>query len=330
MRVLVTGAAGFIGSHTVRALLKDGNEVVGVDDFNDYYDPEIKRKNIAEFLDDARFKIEKADIRNEQEMMRIFKKYTPERVIHLAARAGVRPSIKDPILYHDVNVNGTLNILGAAQSIGVKNFVFASSSSVYGGLEATPFCESAWPLNPISPYAATKLGGENLCRYFHEQFGMSTTCLRFFTVYGPSGRPDMAPYMFTKSILEGTPINRFGKGDTKRDYTFVEDIVSGVVSAIKTPLGYEIINLGNNQPIELNEFIGTIEKVLGKKAKINELSEAEGDVKITYADIEKAKKLLQYNPKTKIEEGMRKFAEWYVGSAHTIGSELVKEEIVQI
>ncbi len=312
MTILVTGAAGFIGSHTVRALLKDGNDVVGVDDFNDYYDPEIKKGNIAEFSDNSRFNMEKADIRDEQEIVRIFKKYTPERVIHLAARAGVRPSIKDPILYHDVNINGTLNILDAAQAIGVKNFVFASSSSVYGGLETTPFRESAWPLNPISPYAATKLGGENLCRYFHERFGMNTTCLRFFTVYGPSGRPDMAPYMFTKAILEGKPINRFGKGDTKRDYTFVEDIVSGVISAVKTPLGYEIINLGNNQPIELNDFISTIEKILGKKTKINELPEAEGDVKITYADIEKAKKFLKYKPATAIDKGLKKFINWYL------------------
>lgn len=312
MTILVTGAAGFIGSHTTRALLKDGNKVVGVDDFNNFYDPEIKRKNIAEFLDNPRFEIEKADIRDKQEIFKIFKKYLPEKVIHLAARAGVRPSIKDPILYHDVNINGTLSILNAAQTIGVKNFVFASSSSVYGGLKTTPFKESAWPLNPISPYAATKLGGENLCRYFHEQFGMNITCLRFFTVYGPSGRPDMAPCLFTKSILEGKPINRFGRGDTKRDYTFIEDIVDGVISAVKTPLGYEIVNLGNNQPIALNEFIATIEKILGKSSKIVELPEAEGDVKITYADIEKAKKLLGYKPKTKIENGMKKFADWYL------------------
>jgi len=312
MKILVTGSAGFIGSHTVRALLAGGDEVVGVDDFNDFYNPEIKRKNVAEFGDNARFKLEKADIRDEKTLSEIFKKHNPEKIIHLAARAGVRPSIKDPILYHDVNITGTLNVLNMAQAAGVKNFVFASSSSVYGGLETTPFKESAWPLSPISPYAATKLGGENICRYFHEQFGMNITCLRFFTVYGPSGRPDMAPYMFTKSIIEGEPINRFGKGDTKRDYTFVEDIVAGIMSALKTPLGYEIINLGNNKPIELNDFIATIEKNLGKKAKINELPEAEGDVKITYADIEKAKKLLAYNPKTDIKQGLAKFINWYL------------------
>lgn len=312
MTILITGAAGFIGSHTMRALLEKGENIIGVDDFNDFYDPEMKRKNIAQFANDKKFKLEKADIRDEEEILRIFKKYLPEKVIHLAARAGVRPSIKNPTLYHEVNVSGTLNVLNAANLVNVKNFVFASSSSVYGGLKKTPFKEAEWPLSPISPYAATKLGGENLCRYFHEQFGMDITCLRFFTVYGESGRPDMAPYLFTKSIIEGTAINKFGDGYTKRDYTYVGDIVSGIISAIQTPLGYEIINLGNNKPVSLNSFIATIEKILDKKAKINELPEAEGDVKITYADINKAKKLLNYNPKTDIKQGLEKFINWYL------------------
>lgn len=312
MKVLVTGGAGFIGSHTARELLSEGNEVVCVDDFNDYYNPKIKEDNIAEFLGDKKFKLERCDICDANKLTKIFKKHSPSHVIHLAARAGVRPSIKDPVLYHDVNINGTLNILKCARSTCAENVVFASSSSVYGGCTNIPFREDQWPLYPISPYAATKLGGENLCRYYHEQHGLNITCLRFFTVYGHSGRPDMAPYLFTDAIYKGEPIRRFGDGTTKRDYTYVSDIVDGVMSAIKKPLGYEIINLGNNKPVALNDFIGTIENLLGKKAKIIETGEQQGDVPITYANIAKAKKLLNFSPKVKIHEGMKNFIDWYL------------------
>ncbi len=312
MKILVTGAAGFIGSHTVRKLLDEGHEVIGIDNFNNYYDPQIKEKNVAEFLDNNNFLLERCDIRDEEKISQIFKKSTPSHAVLLAARAGVRPSIQDPDLYHDVNINGTLNLLEAAKKTGVENIAFASSSSVYGGSEKIPFTESQWPLSPISPYAATKLGGEDLCKYFHEQYRMNITCLRFFTVYGPSGRPDMAPYLFTKWIFEGTPINRFGDGTTKRDYTYISDIVDGIYAAVKKPMGYEIINLGNNTPVMLNDFIATIEKILRKKAKINEMPEQPGDVPMTYADIEKAKKLLGYESKTFIEEGMQKFINWYL------------------
>ncbi|MFA6529132.1 MAG: SDR family NAD(P)-dependent oxidoreductase [Candidatus Gracilibacteria bacterium] len=312
MKVLITGGAGFIGSHTVRRLLSEGNEVVCVDDFNDYYSPEIKEKNISEFLESKKFTLERCDIRDANKMKKIFKKYSPSHVIHLAARAGVRPSIKDPLLYHEVNIGGTTNVLECARLNGIENMVFASSSSVYGGCKKIPFKESEWPLYPISPYAATKLGGENLCRYYHEQYGMNITCLRFFTVYGPSGRPDMAPYLFTDAIYKGESIKRFGDGTTKRDYTYVSDIVDGVIAAVKKPLGYEIINLGNNSPIMLNDFIATIEKILNRKAKIIQLGEQQGDVSITYADIGKAKKLLNFKPQVKIHEGIKEFVSWYL------------------
>ncbi|EKD63218.1 MAG: hypothetical protein ACD_51C00316G0013 [uncultured bacterium] len=317
MKVIVTGSAGFIGSHTVRRLVGEGHYVVGIDDFNNFYDPKIKKKNVAEFLKNKNFKLEKCDIRDMEKISKIFKKYKPTHVVHLAARAGVRPSIEDPVLYYDVNVGGTLNILAAAQNIKVKNFVFASSSSVYGGCENIPFEESEWPLMPISPYAATKLAGENLCYFYHKQFGMNVTCLRFFTVYGPSGRPDMAPYLFTDTISKGKPIKKFGDGTTKRDYTYVEDIVEGIVSSVKKPMGYEIINLGNNNPITLNEFISIIEHALGKRAKIEKMPEQKGDVSITYADINKAKKLLGFKPKVKMEQGMEIFIKWYLSKNKT-------------
>jgi len=310
MKILVTGGAGFIGSHTTHRLLEEGHEVICVDDFNDYYDPATKEKNTMNFQEN--FTLERCDIRDKEKIQEIFRKHQPSHTILLAARAGVRPSIKDPRLYHDVNINGTLNLLEAARQANLENIVFASSSSVYGGSQQIPFTESQWPLYPISPYAATKLGGENLCRYYHEQYGLHITCLRFFTVYGPSGRPDMAPYLFTQKIHKGETIKRFGDGTTKRDYTYVSDIVDGVIAAIKKPLGYEIINLGNNQPVELNTFIATIEKILDKKALIEELPEQPGDVPITYANIDKAKNLLGYEPKTSIEEGMQNFINWYL------------------
>lgn len=315
MKILITGGAGFIGSHTVRKFLEEGHEVICIDNFNDYYDPKIKESNIAEFLDNKNFTLEKCDIRDEK-IHEIFKKHTPSHVIHIAARAGVRPSIKDPELYHDVNINGTLNILKACQKTNPENIVYASSSSVYGGSKNIPFTETEWPLKPISPYAATKLGAENLCRYFHEQSNFNITCLRFFTVYGPSGRPDMAPYLFTDWIYQKKPINRFGDGTTQRDYTYIQDIVEGISAAAKTPLGYEIINLGNNKPVQLNDFIATIERLLDQKAQINQMPEQPGDVPITYANIDKAQKLLNYNPQTTIEEGMEKFIKWYLKKSH--------------
>lgn len=309
--VLVTGGAGFIGSHVCDALLEKGDRVICIDNFNDYYDPQIKEKNVEHNLNNQLFKLYKADITDIEKLREIFQENNIEIVCHLAARAGVRPSIKQPDLYTKVNVNGTLNLLELAKEFKIKNFIFGSSSSVYGNNKKTPFSESDNVDNPISPYAATKKAGELLCHTYHHLHGMNITCLRFFTVYGPRGRPDMAPFIFTKNIDQGKEINVFGDGTSKRDYTFVKDIVAGIIAAIDKPLGYEIINIGNSKTVELNYFISIIESILGKKAAINRMPMQPGDVEITYADITKAEKLLGYNPKTNIEQGMKEFIEWY-------------------
>jgi UDP-glucuronate 4-epimerase len=312
MKILITGGAGFIGSHVCDALLKRGDKVICIDNFNDYYDPKIKEKNISHHTDNPDFALHRTDIRDMEAMRSIFSKESPDKVIHLAARAGVRPSIEDPLLYQDVNLKGTLNLLELAKEFKIKNFIFASSSSVYGKNKKTPFSESDSVDNPISPYAATKKAGELLCYTYHHLHNMNIACLRFFTVYGPRGRPDMAPYLFTKCIEKGRPIQRFGDGTSKRDYTYIADIVSGVIAAVDKELGYDIINLGNSQTVELNHLIQVIEKKLGKDAEIVQKPMPEGDVPITYADISKAKELLGYDPKTGIEEGMGDFIDWYL------------------
>ena len=311
MKILLTGVAGFIGSYTARALLKRGDEVIGVDNFNDYYSPLQKEDNVADFLWDKNFILVRADITDAEKMNEVFEQFKPDLLVHLAARAGVRPSIENPELYYKVNVEGTVNLLEACRKNDVKRVVFASSSSVYGKQKKTPFSEEDFTENPISPYAATKRGAENVCYMYSKVYGMQITCLRFFTVYGPAGRPDMAPYLFTKWINEGTPLKRFGDGTTKRDYTYVGDIVSGVLAACDKPFDYEIINLGNKKPEILNDLIGTIESELKEKAIIEELPEQPGDVPITFADISKAKRKLGYEPKTSLAEGMRNFIEWY-------------------
>lgn len=305
MKILVTGAAGFIGSHSAKALAARGDTVYGIDNFNSYYEVAQKEKN-AEGQ-----KIFRVDILDETEIEKIFAEVKPDVLLHLAARAGVRASISDPELYHDVNVVGTNMLLEACRRHSVGRVVFASSSSVYGNQKKTPFSESDPCENPISPYAATKRTAENLCYAYSKMYGLQITCLRFFTVYGPSGRPDMAPLMFTKSIDEGETIKRFGDGSSKRDYTFIDDIVSGILAAVDKPFDFEIINLGNNKPEELRSLISTIEKYLGKTAKIEELPMQPGDVEMTYADITKAQKLLGYNPRTSLDEGIAKLAEWY-------------------
>jgi len=313
MKILITGGAGFIGSNLIADLLeKSDDELVCVDDFNDYYDPKQKEKNVAPFLDNPRFKLYKTDIRDFDALKRVFVQEKPDKVIHLAARAGVRPSIAEPLLYQSTNVQGTLNLLELSRLHGVKNFIFGSSSSVYGNQQKLPFAETDKVDTPISPYAATKKAGENLAHAYHHLYGMPITCLRFFTVYGPSGRPDMAPYLFTKKIYEGSPIQKFGEGLSARDYTYVDDIVQGITAALSKDLDFEIINLGNSNAITLNAFITLIEGLLGKQAQIEELPMQPGDVNITYADITKAKALLDYNPATSIEQGMEKFVDWYI------------------
>lgn len=305
MKILVTGAAGFIGSHSAKALIARGDAVYGIDNFNDYYEVAQKERN-AEGIN-----IFRVDICDESAIDKIFAEVKPDVLLHLAARAGVRASISDPELYHSVNVLGTNILLDACRKHNVNRIVSASSSSVYGNQKKTPFSETDPTENPISPYAATKRTGENLCYAYSKMYGLKITCLRFFTVYGPSGRPDMAPLMFTKAINAGETIKRFGDGSSKRDYTFIDDIVSGIVSAVDKPFDFEIINLGNNKPEELRTLISTIEKNLGKTAKIEELPMQPGDVEMTYADISKAQKLLNYNPKTSLADGIEKLIKWY-------------------
>jgi len=311
LKILVTGCAGFIGSHVAEALLLRGDTVIGIDNINDYYDPAKKEKNLEILKKHKKFVFYKEDIRNYDNLKRIFIRENPDKVVHLAARAGVRASIQNPLLYQEVNIRGTLNLLELAKNSKAKSFVFASSSSVYGNQEKTPFSEDDDVSTPISPYAATKRAGELLCYTYHHIYNTSITCLRFFTVYGPRGRPDMAPYKFTKLIIEGKPVPRYGDGTTKRDYTYITDIVKGVIAAIDKELSFEIINLGNNKPVMLNDFIRVIEEATHRKAIIKEMPMQPGDVNITYADIRKAQRLLGYQPETSIEEGMKKFVEWY-------------------
>lgn len=310
MAILVTGGAGFIGSHVCDALLGKGHSVICVDDFNDYYSPKIKENNIKACLKNARFCLYQEDIRNFDKVKRIFKERKIHKIIHLAARTGVRASVKAPLLYAQVNIGGTLNLLELAKQFGVKDFIFGSSSSVYGLNKNIPFSEENDTL-PISPYAATKKAGEQLCYCYHHLYGMNVICLRFFTVYGPRGRPDMAMYKFTKLISEDEEIEMFGDGTSKRDYTYITDIVSGILSALDKNLGFEIINLGNNQAVELRYFISLIEKELGKKARIKRMPMQKGDVPLTYADISKAKRILGYEPKVGIKEGVKRFVEWF-------------------
>ena len=311
MNILVTGGAGFIGSHLCRRLLSDGHAVTLIDDFNDYYDPAIKRANVAAMGGAA--KVVEGDIRDRGEIQQLFAEGKFETVIHIAARAGVRPSVKDPQLYLDTNITGTHHLLEASRQNAVKRFVFASSSSVYGRSKTVPFSEDLALPQTLSPYAATKLAGEHLCGNYSYLFGLRAVCLRFFTVYGPGQRPDLAIHKFTDAIHKGLAIPQYGDGTTRRDYTYIDDIVQGVMGALKYegPL-FDIFNLGENQTITLAELIREIEKGLGKKAVIERLPEQQGDMPLTSADITKARALLGYNPQTKIAEGIPKFIAWYL------------------
>jgi UDP-glucuronate 4-epimerase len=310
MRILVTGGAGFIGSHLVERLLAAGHEVAILDDFNDFYDPQIKRANVAAFA--AHVPIHQLDLRDAAATNQLFQREKFDAIAHLAARAGVRPSISQPQLYYDTNVSGTLHLLEAARQTGVERFIFASSSSVYGICKEVPFSEEFHLTQTISPYAATKVAGEFLCSTYSHLYQMRIVALRFFTVYGARQRPDLAIHQFTRKILAGEPINQFGDGTTRRDYTYIDDIIQGVMAAFdyKGPL-YDLFNLGESETIQLKELIAAIEKTLGKKAKINELPEQPGDVPLTCADISKARKLLGYNPKTPLSAGLPKFVDWF-------------------
>lgn len=309
--ILVTGAAGFIGSHTSKRLLDAGHTVIGVDDLNDYYDPTLKEARLKWLQPNSGFVFYKQDFRDLQAMREIFKKHSIDRICHLGARAGVRSSLENPFIYEDTNIKGTLNLLELCREFAIKYFVLASTSSVYGGNTKLPFSETDSVDRPISPYAATKKACELLTYTYSHLFNINTIVLRFFTVYGPWGRPDMALFKFTKAILAGEPIDVFNEGQHKRDFTYVDDIVSGVVSALDKEFSYEIINLGNSHSEDLGYFIECIENDLGKKAEKNFLPMQPGDVEQTCADISKAQNLLGFAPKTNIETGVHNFIAWY-------------------
>ncbi len=310
--ILVTGGCGFIGSHVVDALLAAGQRVTVIDNFNDFYNPAIKRQNCRPHQDFEDYTLVEADIRDAEAVAQCFERGQFTEVIHLAAMAGVRPSIKNPVLYQQVNLIGTMNLLEACRHHAVKKFIFASSSSVYGNNKKVPFSESDPVDNPISPYASTKKAGELMAYTYHHLYGIKTACLRFFTVYGPRQRPEMAIHLFTDKIHKGEEIQQFGDGLTQRDYTFVDDILSGILACRQADVEYEIINLGRSDTIELKELIRTIEKLLNKTAKIRKIPHQPGDVQRTFADISKAKKLLNYKPAVSIDEGLEKFVSWYL------------------
>ena len=313
MRILVTGGAGFIGSHLVERLLAAGHAVAILDDFNDFYDPRIKHANIAGFAKDVT--VHHVDLRDGASVRNLFHREKFEVIAHLAARAGVRPSIQHPQLYYDTNVTGTLHLLEAARVMGIKRFILASSSSVYGASKIVPFSEDQHLTQTLSPYAATKIASEFLCSTYSHLYQLRVVALRYFTVYGPRQRPDLAIHQFTRRIYAGQPIEQFGDGTTRRDYTYIDDVIQGTMAALQYEgPHFDIFNLGESETVQLKDLIAAIEKALGKKAKINRLPEQPGDMPLTCADISKARKLLGYDPRTKFEDGLPKFVDWFLKS----------------
>ena len=311
-RVLVTGCAGFIGSHLTDTLLGRGDTVVGVDNFDPFYSPRLKRAFLEGALGKGNFMLVEGDILDEPLMRRTFSDFRPEVVAHLAARAGVRDSIENPELYTRVNVEATALLLRLSVEFEVKKFVFASTSAVYGARDSIPFREDDPCETPASPYGATKRGAEVLCYTFHHLYKLPIVVLRFFTVYGPRQRPDMAVHKFTRQILRGQPVTMYGDGSSGRDYTYIDDIIEGVLAAIDRDLGgFVVINLGTDRATRLRDLISVIEETLGMRAKIQQLPDQPGDVPITCASIERARRLLGYEPKVPLEEGVRRFVEWY-------------------
>ncbi|MBL1215449.1 MAG: SDR family NAD(P)-dependent oxidoreductase [Ignavibacteriae bacterium] len=310
-QILVTGAAGFIGSNLVKRLLEKGFTVIGLDNFDPFYSREIKENNLSQFKNRETFKFYESDLLDIDSMNSIFQKNKISKVVHLAAKAGVRPSIQDPKGYFETNVTGTVNLLDAMVKNDIKKLVFASSSSVYGNNKKVPFSENDIVDFPISPYAASKKSGELICHTYHHLYDMDIFALRFFTVYGPRQRPEMAIAKFANKILNDEEITLYDKaGSTSRDYTYIDDIVDGIYSCIENVSGFEVLNLGESQVVGLNQLVKTLEKHLRKKAKVVYADKQPGDVNITYADISKAKKLINYNPSTKIEEGIKKYCSW--------------------
>ena len=311
--VLITGAAGFIGSHLSERLLGSGHRVVGVDCFNTFYDPSIKRRNLARSLSHEHFTLVEADIRDRAAMLETFASHKPSAVVHLAAMAGVRPSIENPALYTAVNIDGSVNLLDAAVGQRCSKFLFASSSSVYGNNPKVPFAEDDNVDHPISPYAATKKAGELLCHTYWHLHRLPVTCLRFFTVFGPRQRPDLAIHKFLSLVRDGKPIPLFGDGSTSRDYTFVDDIVSGITAALErcsADTGYRVYNLGGNHPISLADLVRTIERVTGVSVQIDRKSRQAGDVERTWADLSRSRAELGYEPRTSVHDGIAQQWEW--------------------
>jgi len=312
MKVLVTGAAGFIGSHLAEKLAQRGDEVVGLDNFNDYYNPAKKRANEKRLNEFENFKMIEADIRDRARMIALCEDEQFDAVAHLAAMAGVRPAVESPDFYVEVDYNGSQNLMDAARFTNVENFVFASTSSVYGNTKQIPFVENDPCDRPLQPYAAAKRAAEILGFTYHYLYGLSFTAIRFFTVYGPNGRPDMMAYLVADSITKGIEIPIYNGGDMFRDWTFVEDITDGAVAALDRPLGYEVINLGRGEPTKLRDFVNMIEKLAGRKANLVDKPKPAADVVTTYASISKAVELLGYNPKVSVQEGVKAFWEWYM------------------
>jgi UDP-glucuronate 4-epimerase len=312
MNFLVTGGAGFIGSHVCERLLRDGHQVWAFDDLNDFYDPQCKRANLRDILALAKpFEFIHGDLCDADALAELFSSVKFDQVIHLAARAGVRPSLEQPALYQRVNVEGTVNVLEAARKTGVKKITIASSSSVYGVNAKVPFSENDPIFSAVSPYAASKLACEALGHTWHHIYKMDVAMLRFFTVYGPRQRPDLAIHKFTKLIDAGKPIPVFGYGSTARDHTHISDILEGILACTQREFGFEIFNLGESQTVKLSELISLIEDALGKKAVIDRQPLQPGDVPITFADISKARATLGYNPKVKVEKGIPLFVDWF-------------------
>lgn len=311
--ILVTGGAGFIGSHLCERVLKEDHSVICFDNFDSYYDPNLKIRNVEQISEKfpGPFTVVTGDIRNRDHLTELFKKKPVDAVFHLAARAGVRPSIADPLLYEDVNLRGTTMLLEVCKEFAMKNFIFASSSSVYGENQKVPFSETNLDIQPISPYGATKRSGELLCYSYHHLYGMNIACLRIFTAYGPRQRPEMAIHKFTALIDQGKEIPMYGEGSSKRDYTYIDDLIDGMIAVFQRHKGYEIYNLGESQTTSLMDLIGLIESALGKKAKIKEMEPQAGDVSITYADITKARRMLNYQPKVDMGIGIKRFVEWF-------------------
>jgi len=311
MNILVTGGAGFIGSHLVEALVREGHSVTAADNFDPFYDRSLKRLNLAACLRSGAAALHEVDICDRDAVMRLFEDVRPEAVVHLAARAGVRPSLDNPLRYAETNVTGTVHLLDASVRFGVRKFVFASSSSVYGRTAPVPFSEEQPALEPASPYAATKAAGEALCASYSGCYGLPAVALRLFTVYGPRQRPDLAIHKFTDRLLRGEPLQVYGDGTSSRDYTYVGDIVSGIVSAIHyCTEGYSLFNLGNDRPVPLLGLIRRLEDALGVTARLERLPEQTGDMPHTWANIDKARRLLDYRPDTPLEDGLSSFISW--------------------